>query len=192
MRQTPSRVPAFACGGLDHVIANCPRTRQVQAIQSCSPTLEPEVLFIGSIADDMSKRQEPTSVSSRSRSVSSRSRKVSSSFGVVRSGVKTSNQFQALAEEACEELSICEVENLEMQDKSMVCRLVEWGTVSQVVQQQGEWVHLGFGEIAVDCAANESCWPMDEGGALRSDRPSGISSSKLQMVRPCSMRERRM
>ena len=31
----PTPRACFACGGLDHVIANCPRTRQVQAIQPC-------------------------------------------------------------------------------------------------------------------------------------------------------------
>ena len=44
----PTPRACFACGGLDHVIANCPKTRQVQAIQSCNPTMEPEVLFIWS------------------------------------------------------------------------------------------------------------------------------------------------
>ena len=79
-----------------------------------------------------------------------------------------------------------------MQDKLVVCRLVERGMVSQVVQQQGEWVHLCFGEITVDSAADESCWPLDEGGPLRFDRPSEISFSRLRMARPCSMQERRM
>ena len=48
--------------------------------------------------------------------------------------------------------------------------------VGQVVQQQGEWVHLGFGEITVDSAADESCWPMDEGGAFE------VRSSKRNIL----------
>ena len=123
-------------------------------------------------------------MSSRSRSVSSRSRRASSSFGVERPGVKTSNQFQALAEEDCQELSICQVENLEMRDKSVVCKLVEKGTVSQVVQQQGEWVHLGFGEITDGAAADESCWPRGRGrgGAFEVRSSILLKTSKGQAM----------
>ena len=63
-----------------------------------------------------------------------------------------------------------------MLDKSVVCRLIEKGAVNQVVQQQGEWVHLGSGEITVDSAADESCWPMDEGGAFE------VRSSKRNIL----------
>ena len=69
---TANPVPraCFACGRLDHIIANCPRTRQVQAVHSCDPAGEPEVLFIGSVAGDVLQGHKPSSVSSRSSRVS--------------------------------------------------------------------------------------------------------------------------
>ena len=48
-------------------------------------------------------------------------------------------------EEDCEELSICAVENLEVRDKSVVCRLVDKGMVDfepvprKVQQRRGEY-----------------------------------------------------
>ena len=29
----------------------------------------------------------------------------------------------------------------------------------------GQWINLGSGEVTVDSAADESCWPVEEGGA---------------------------
>ena len=58
----------------------------------------------------------------------------------------------------------------------MTCKLIDKGSVNQVVQQQGEWIHLGAGEITIDSAADESCWPIDEGGAFE------IRSSKRNII----------
>ena len=47
----PTPRACFACGGLDQVIANCPRTRQVQAVQATQNLdgVAQEVLFIGNV-----------------------------------------------------------------------------------------------------------------------------------------------
>ena len=79
-------------------------------------------------------------------------------------------------EDDMEVLNICQVEELEMRGDSMTCKLVDKGSVNQVVQQQGEWVHLGSGEITIDSAADESCWPIHEGGAFE------IRSSKRNIL----------
>ena len=42
---------------------------------------------------------------------------------------------------------------------------------SQEPEVKKSWVSLGVGEIAVDSAADESCWPRDQGGAFET-KPS--------------------
>ena len=70
--------------------------------------------------------------------------------------VSTSNRFQALAQdEANDERSICIMESLELGDEKGICHIREKDDKSA----KGHWKSLGDGEITIDSAADESCWP---------------------------------
>ena len=70
--------------------------------------------------------------------------------------IATSNQFQALAsEDLDEECSICIMENLELDHEKGVCQTRDKDDKSA----NGHWKSLGDGEITIDSAADESCWP---------------------------------
>ena len=58
--------------------------------------------------------------------------------------------------------TMCDVEGLEVEEEVMVCRLREQGDRSVA----GKLVSLGDGEITIDSAADESCWPLDLCGAF--------------------------
>ena len=58
----------------------------------------------------------------------------------------------------CEELKL---DDLDVAGDKVVCKLKP-----QCCNQQGTWIDLGEGEITMDSAADESCWPASEGGAF--------------------------
>ena len=84
----------------------------------------------------------------------------------VSAAAETSNRFAALSADE-ETRIIYQLDSLEVQSDAVVCRLKAEGEVSQVHQQPGRWVSLGSGEVTVDSAADESCWPAEEGGAFK-------------------------
>ena len=78
------------------------------------------------------------------------------SFNAGKRHIATSNRFQALAsEDRDDERSICIMENLEFGDEKGVCQIREKDDKSA----NGNWKSLGDGEITIDSAADESCWP---------------------------------
>ena len=66
--------------------------------------------------------------------------------------------------EVCEN---CQLDGLDIEENGAVCRLKTQKDICEVQNHQGHWVHLGFGEITIDSAADESCWPLDYGGAFQ-------------------------
>ena len=64
---------------------------------------------------------------------------------------------------------ICQMENLEVRPEGAVCKLKETG--GPKTKSSGHWARLGKGDITIDSAADESCWPRDCGGAFEV-RPS--------------------
>ena len=130
------------------------RDKSRQATQNLDGVAQ-EVLFIGNVKSAFQQPKKWT----RSKPISK-----------VRSGdVTRRNRFAVFAspdEDSGEVQRICKVESLDVQGEEVVCRLIEDCKIDQVVHQQGEWVRLGAGEITVDSAADESCWPLNEGGAF--------------------------
>ena len=63
---------------------------------------------------------------------------------------------------------ICPVENIMWEEEGVRC-VVEDPDVCQTCEVgvgKGQWVSLGVGDITVDSAADESCWPGDIGEAF--------------------------
>ena len=79
---------------------------------------------------------------------------------------KTANRCASLRNEdtlAGEELKL---EDLDVAGDKVVCKLKPHCDIGQVRNEPGTWIDLGEGEITVDSAADESCWPAGEGGAF--------------------------
>ena len=58
---------------------------------------------------------------------------------------------------------ICAIGELKWADEEIQCVLEDERQVDAVTSK-GEWVSIGKGEITVDSAAEESCWPVEETG----------------------------
>ena len=55
--------------------------------------------------------------------------------------------------------------DMQWEEDGSKCVLQEEGQIHEI-QGQGRWVSLGKGEVTVDSAADESCWPENMGGAF--------------------------
>ena len=79
---------------------------------------------------------------------------------------QTANRFTILRNEedmVDEELKL---DDLDVAGDKVVCKLKPRCDIGQVSSEHGTWIDLGDGEITVDSAADENCWPAGEGGAF--------------------------
>ena len=65
---------------------------------------------------------------------------------------------------------VCKLEELEVQGNEAVCKLVNSGG-KMGEHKRGKWTRVGAGEITIDSAADESCWPVEDDGLVEI-RPS--------------------
>ena len=141
---------------------------------------EPEVLFIGRVEVDQGQGEGEASeagwrIQKKGRRGLDPSRRV-----VGPPGLEMPNQFSALTDEADEdeEDGHCQVcDNHGARDVHGCCnpkgktrpqkrRTYHVMAVQEEKKKKDEWLDLGMGEITVDSAAEESCWPKDLGGAF--------------------------
>ena len=154
----------FGCGSTAHLFKDCPTKadRQVQEVTAD----EPEILFIG--------HTEATEIDGQWKEVPKqkcRKGMCDAPPGLNHDGVAKVDRFKALTAEDEEE--------------DATCQMCEIMTVNGTTKNEGVerekgagqvWADLGMGEITVDSAADESCWPKDQGGAFQTkaehSRPS--------------------
>ena len=87
--------------------------------------------------------------------------------------VKTSNRFAPLEDsnsDINDNYGVCKLEGLEICANEAVCKLVNSGEKTGD-NKRGAWEIVGTGEITIDSAADESCWPVEDDG-LFEIRPS--------------------
>ena len=66
---------------------------------------------------------------------------------------------------------VCQMDSIELGEEGAVCVLTGEHDRGRASGVPGRWIDIGSGEVTVDSAADESCWPADEGGAFEV-RPS--------------------
>ena len=142
----------FSCGSLDHLARFCPSNKQVNEISS-GPTGEPEVLFIG--AAEVVEAQKKTK------------------------GTKKASILERITKMKAENVDICVLDDVDWDGDRVKCVLRDERQVMSV-DGKGTWVSMGQGEITVDSAADESCWPEDMGGAfqIRASKRNSSASGK--------------
>ena len=172
----------FGCGATDHMLRDCPKNQN--KVQQVQKEEGPEILFIGNVRDDW--KHVPMKV------------KVPRRVGRRRPQVALRNGFRILEvdEEEDEEAKVfavsAEVEENPFRPQTYQGHCVarggaeSAGTVEEVQETMGEEIAfvravekdagmmtLGKGDIIVDSAADESCWPVGQGDAyptLKSQR----------------------
>ena len=166
----------FGCGSTAHLYRECPSNpnRQVQEVTMD----EPEVLFIGRVEvhqgqEDKEASEEDWKVQKKGRRGLGPSRRVASP-----PGLEVPNQFRVLTDEDEEEVQCQECDSHGAHDvhgcrdpkgakrPQKQRRTYHVMSVQEEKKKKDEWLDLGMGEITVDSAAEESCWPKDLGGAF--------------------------
>ena len=156
---TPMVKACFGCGSTAHLVRDCPNkaTQHVQEVRGEMD--EPEVLFIGNTV--MVEESEPW------RKVTRRGREHKE---------RECEMPPGLEKRACKGFTVL-AEDDDDEDEEEVCHIQavdhtvgDVGTTAKAESKKG-WASLGVGEIVVDSAADESCWPKDQGGAFET-KPS--------------------
>ena len=148
----------FGCGSTTHLIQDCPHrtTQKVQEVREEAD--EPEILFIGHTS--MTSDQEPWHQVTHKRKMCKRLQYAAPP------GLEevTKMRFRVLDEDE-EDEDDEETRHVRAVD-SWVCEAsANWKA------DKKSWARLGVGEIVVDSAADESCWPKGQGDAF-STKPS--------------------
>jgi hypothetical protein len=186
----------FGCGSTAHLMRDCPNNRTTQDVQKVTGGDEPEVLFIGQTM--VQDRQAAwTEVKSRKTPQP----RVLGDFIRKPPGLSWKPHLRAKGfkvlevdepdEDEAEELNIrcieCEPQaqwrarlpqsakagagkvqkKSKTKDEVMEIRTVD----GKAKLKEKEWASLGVSDIVVDSAADESCWPKDQGGAFET-KPS--------------------
>ena len=147
----------FNCGSPEHLANACPN-RSVQAIDVANH--DPEVLYIGAIANQEAEMPKWQTAFAKPRKCI----KQSEAKRIGKPIMQTSNRFEMPEQdEETAECAICSLEDIEVRNEHVVCQLRELGDTSA----GGRWTSLGDGEITIDSAADESCWPANFGGAFK-------------------------
>ena len=166
----------FTCGGFGRLARYCLANRRVMEVSKDES--EPEVLFIGRV-DTLGRESQkmatepgvlqigPEAPMKKSKNLRKIKKKLNLE-GRIDEGSKLCGPCGA--DEKVETAEICTLEDIEWQDDGLRCVLQEEGEI-MAAQGKGAWVSLGLGEITVDSAADDSCWPQDLGGAFEL-RPS--------------------
>ena len=187
----------FGCGSMTHLVKDCPNNRVTQQVQEVrGEPEEPEVLFIAhtTVQDRLigdsgkpgkkenaeeqwqqvgrktgrtreTEKHEKTEVCARPPGLSSGCR-----GDCLRE--KTFKGFRVLQEDEPDEeepmiVNICTVEA----DGGKADQRKVKNSGAKRVENKIQWASLGVGDIVVDSAAGESCWPKDLGGAFET-KPS--------------------
>ena len=176
----------FGCGSTTHLMRDCPNNpnkmdRQVQEVREEGN--EPEILFIGHLESEKAesqwqevgvrRRRWPDQVES-SKSCSAHSelarrggRCCEAPPGLERPWIKGFKVLQVddFDEDSMGEDEVCHVRAVE--DKGDIGKEKR----EHNKKPKKKWASLGVGEIIVDSAADESCWPRGQGDAFET-KPS--------------------
>ena len=91
-------------------------------------------------------------------------------------GFKVLQEDEEDDEEACEEMEVMAVEGIEHKECSSIRSISDTSdNPKSGSTKRKNWMDLGIGEIIVDSAADESCWPQGQGDAF----PTKPSRRKL-------------
>ena len=153
----------WVCGSTEHVVEDCPRNTNVQQVEEDVP----EILFIGNVQNKEALegwKKMPMKVS-LGDFVKDTPRVPIQKTHTGRTGV-TKNRFKVLdvdEEDEEEVVNVRQVANSE-RSASMVCDFEDGKAKNRVqfvnsVIKEEDWASLGDGDIIVDSAADESCWP---------------------------------
>lgn len=171
----------FECGSLDHFARNCPLKRHVQEVGMDNG--EPEILVIGAVlkegaeTEDSDDKQtdefiEVLPKKRKQKKYKKITLKEAKEYGIeFKTNLEASRERDRITMTKQEILKseVCAVDNLEWQEESFRC-VVGGEPVDReackIGATDGTYVSLGIGEVTVDSAADESCWPEDVGGAF--------------------------
>ena len=174
----------FHCGATDHLMRDCPRIKNSRVHEvTAEEQEEPEILFIGNVSEKRRRyvphegeermgSTAPTDPTPRRTATlgdfikpklgAKPKQKVAPPPGL--GGRKTMFGFEALAEET-DDVEECSIGNIEVgEPEEMLIRSVD-NAVNRKKGAKAEWASLGVGDIVVDSAADESCWPQGQGDA---------------------------
>ena len=157
----------FTCGGMDHLMKDCPeKVQQVQKVE------EPEVLFIGkvgSVEEEWKRMPMKVKVPKMPRWQKQKAQKD-------RKNHEGNNRFKVLEVDEPDDSEDEVAEILEVRADGEEERQTEEAEVRAVAGSRSE-VHYGRGDIIVDSAADESCWPVGQGDAF----PTVASNRDLKL-----------
>ena len=149
----------FTCGSLNHLARHCPQNpngvpQQQRVNEVTVEGDQPEVLHIGHtelLEEDLGWHRVGSRWTRNGRGV-----QIGGPPGLRPRG---GSRFEALREEC----DVCHVR--------VAAQEIADVATEKVGGKEQCWASLGVGEITVDSAAEESCWPVDQGGAFET-KPS--------------------
>ena len=163
------RKACFGCGSTEHIIKDCPKNTNVQRVEEDTP----EILFIGNVQNKGALegwKKMPMKVTLGDFMKDS-PRVPIQKTQIRRTGV-TKNRFKVLEvdDEEEEVVNVRQVENSE-RTASAACGFEDGKAKDRVhfvnsENKEEDWASLGVGDIIVDSAAYESCWPVGQGDAF--------------------------
>jgi hypothetical protein len=179
----------YNCGQVGHLSRDCQGQRQVNEVSE--ENQEPEILFIGDVGifekpKKVVKRKtvtfkEPVGKGGMFEILGSkadfdtavevkRENDDEDEPVVKKKKKKRSRNSRKIKDDQCgicgEEVmdtEICAIGDLRWEDEDIQCVLEDEMQIG-AIQNRGEWISMGKGEITVDSAAEESCWPVGETG----------------------------
>ena len=159
----------FGCGATDHLLRDCPKNpAKINQVEE----REPEILFIGHV------EEEWKTVPMKVKTDMDFKHKVAG-MGVAKpyKHLEDNNRFKVLEVGEPEDMYVFQVMDESTEDEGMS---VKWNEVGFVcaVGNEDEMMDLGIGDIVVDSAADESCWPVGQGDAY----PTRKSSRTLRLT----------
>ena len=170
----------FGCGSTEHLMRDCPRNPKIQSVEDETP----EVLFIGNVQKQKEEewRRVPMKVTLGDfmRAPVVKKKPVEKNrFKVLEVGEDDDDNDYHIGtghgEDNEEVMHIRTVEKKEEDMENMRAKLREEVQYVQAVSKDDGWLSLGVGDIIVDSAADESCWPAGQGDAF----PTVPSSKRM-------------
>ena len=152
----PAVKACFGCGSTAHLARDCPN-KEAQAVQRVE-TEEPEVLFIGHTEV---VETEPWRLVEGSGPC--RTRRCEPPPGLERPRCEG---FKVLMEEEEDGEDECDIETELYYVNAVENNIGGKKTVDVPDAKKEDWASLGIGDITVDSAADESCWPKGLGDAF--------------------------
>ena len=146
----------FGCGSTAHLMRDCPN-KEGQRVQQVE-TDGPEVLYIGHTNANVEEHWHLVDDKYKHRA-----KRCEHPPGLATPGC---NGFRVLAEDEEDEeeepVETCHIHDIESNSTDNNKAAVKTSGIRNT-----EWASLGVGEIAVDSAADESCWPKGLGDAFK-------------------------